>query len=127
MTGSNSVSRKEYVEAAKAAFLKLGKEQAIKVLSKKLIAAGFGFLLAGPFATILPWVVDHVLVAAIEEGDTGIFFVYIDFRVGSQERDFSDAAMNYYRVQQNGTEAEKHEAEEKLIVAFDDFIKFTSY
>jgi hypothetical protein len=115
VTASN---RKEYIEAAKAAFLNLAVRGAVLALT-----AEFPFL-------AIPWVkglferlVRKIIKAGIEKGETGIFFVYVDFRVDRQASAFVEAALNNYRVQQTGTDQEKHEAEERLIAAFDDFVK----
>lgn len=116
-------TRKEYIEAAKAAFLKLAKKQVMK----KLAAGTLGWFITGPLGPITAILIEKILVAAIEEGETRIFFVFIDFRVGDQENKFTQAALDNYRIQQNGTEDEKLKAEESLIKAFDDFVKFNRY
>lgn len=119
MTVSN---RKEYIEAAKAAFLKLAMKQVITKMTAKFV-----FLAWGPLAPLFAMLVEKILTEAIEGGETAIFFVYIDFRVNGQSKDFVEAALNNYRIQQTGTQEEKDEAESKLITAFDSFVKLNNY
>lgn len=115
MTGSN---RKEYIEAAKAAFLNLMVRGAIVGMT-----AQFPFLAIPGISQVFEMLVRKIISTGIEKGETGIFFVYVDFRVDRQASAFIDAALNNYRVQQTGTDEEKHEAEKRLIAAFDDFVK----
>lgn len=116
-------SRKEYVEAAKAAFLNLAKKQVLSGL-----AAQYGaWIVTGPWGIVIGIVVNKILGLAIEKGDTGIFFLFVDFRVGDQEGEFTRAAIDHYRLQTSGTQEQKDEAEKKLIDAFDIFVKFNRY
>jgi hypothetical protein len=117
------LNRKEYIEAAKAAFLNLAKKAAMKNLAAKF----GGWIIAGPMGYITAWVVAEVLEAGVEKAETGIFFMYVDFRVHGQEKDFVEASLAYYRIQTTGSQEEKNAAEERLITAFDDFVKLTSY
>jgi hypothetical protein len=116
-------NRKEYIEAAKAAFLNIAKREAMKNLALKF----GGWIVAGPMGIITAYVVAEVLEAGIEKGETGVFFIYVDFRVRGQEKDFVEASIAYYRIRSTGSQEEKNAAEERLITAFDDFVKLTSY
>lgn len=112
-------SRQEYIEAVKSSFVSLAKKQIISVLTKQ-----FAFLAWGPLAPLFSIFIEKILTIAVNNTETGIFFLYVDFRVNQQSREFSRAALENYRIQISGTQEEKNEAEKKLIKIFDDFVKF---
>lgn len=116
---SNS-KRQEYIDAVKSSFVSLAKKQVILALVKQ-----FAFLAWGPAAPLLSILVEKILTIAVNSTETGIFFMYVDFRVSQQSRDFSKAALENYQIQISGTQEEKNEAEKKLIKTFDDFVKFS--
>jgi hypothetical protein len=111
----------DYVEAVKQSAFKIGKELLIREGLKSL-----PFLFTGPFGFVGTMITEKVMEVLIREGEFAVFFKYIDMRVDSQGSDFSKAAMENYRIQLLGTEAEKIEAEKKLIIAFKSFVKLAT-
>lgn len=123
MTASNPISRKEYIEAAKAAFFKLAVK---KVMAK--IALKFGaWAVTGPMGIFTGWIVEKLLTAALDGADMLIFFKFIDFRVGNQQDKAVEAYLEYYRTTQHGTKEQIIEAEFKLVKAHDEFVHLNSY
>lgn len=113
--------RQLYIDAAKSAFINLAKKEVMAILFKEL-----AFLSWGPLGAIAGMAIQKILEIAVNQGETAIFFVYVDFRVGDQQQKFSQAAIENYRIQQTGTKEEKLEAENRLVLAFNDFVKFNS-
>lgn len=117
----NNLSRDDYAKVVKSTFVQLSKKFVIEQLLKQ-----FAFLAWGPFGPLISLFVEKILTIAVSNAETRIFFLYVDFRTHQQGKVFSEAAIKNFIIQQNGTEEEKHEAEKKLISAFNDFVRFTS-
>lgn len=111
----------EYVEVIKNTAINLGKKTLMKALLTKV-----PFLFYGPFGVITELLIEKALVILIRETEFAVFFKYIDMRVDQQGKDFTEAALNNYRIQQNGTPEEKKKSEEELISKFKSFVKLTS-
>lgn len=112
-------SRKEYVEAVKTAFVTIGKKAVMGALTSALPLV----MAWGPIPYLAGRAVEWVLVKAATAGDTGIFFIFVDFRVAVQHEDFEHIAIKNYRIQQSGTKEEKDAVEKELVLAVDNFVK----
>lgn len=112
-------NRQEYIEAVKSSFVAIAKRT---VLSALVSAAPF--MAWGPLPYLSGLFVEWVLVKAANGAETGIFFMFVDFRVAVQHKDFEAAAIKNYRIQQTGTKEEKDAAEKELVAAVDAFVKF---
>lgn len=111
-------TRDEYVAAMKQAFATLGKQVVVKFVATKVP------FLASPFLSpFVGWFADLALKALVESTETGVFFLYIDMRVGAQARGFEAAAYANYTAQQTGTPEEKARAKKKLQ---EEFVRFAS-
>lgn len=111
-------SRQDYINAVKSSFISLSKKTIMAS-----IGSGIPFLVVPPLSYITERLVEWMLTKAVNGAETGIFFVYVDFRVASQNKDFMEAAYRNYQAQQNGTQKEKEDAEKDLIKKFDTFVK----
>lgn len=119
------MNREEYVESAKMAFISLAKKAVMAGLARELpnLFAGKIGMIFNPFIGLF---VSRILKIAINEGETGVFFYYIDMRVGDQSKEFEAAAEYNYLIQKTGTKDEKLKAEARLKAAFDKFAKLSS-
>lgn len=117
-------NRKKYIEAIKRSFVTLGKKTLLAALAS---IPGVGVVFAwGPMPYLTGLAIEWGLNKIANATDTGIYFLYVDFRVAAQSEDFTDAAMKNYEAQINGTKEQKDEAEKNLIETFDRFVKFNN-
>lgn len=117
------MNRQEYVDLIKSATLGAAKQGVLDYISAKLPSLFTGLI--GKIATpILGFFVGKILSIAIEKTELGIFFLYTDFRVTAQGRDFEAYALANLNVRKNGTPEEIKNAEINLINAFRNFAKF---
>lgn len=116
-----SVSRDQYIEMLKQAFLAVGVDGLFKYLVAQIPFLGFA-LVAPQVKIILRFFIGKML----EHGETAAFFYYIDTRVGSQHDGFEKAALEYHRILETGTDEEKKRAEENLKLKFSEFVRLTS-
>jgi hypothetical protein len=77
-------------------------------------------------SNILDMVIKQIMGIAIDKTELGAFFLYINFHVNAQGKDFLDAARKNAIIQQSGTPEEKANAEKNLINSARAFIKFTT-
>lgn len=106
-------TRQEYIDAIKKAAIATGKSGLIKVL---LIKAPFLFYpVIGPITELL---LGKILEILINETEFAAFFLYMDVRISKQGKEFAEAAVNNYKVQQTGTDQEKKDAEKLLMEKF---------
>ena len=112
---------KEYSEIIKKTFIDIGTKEVVSFATKNL-----PFLFLPIFNPISKYIINKVIVVLVEKTEVGLFFAYTYLRVDQQGRNFSDAAMNNHRVQLEGNEDEKKQAESDLISSFRTFAKFTS-
>jgi hypothetical protein len=75
---------------------------------------------------IIETIANHLFNFLAEQTELGIFFFYIDTRVGQQSRSFEDAAINYRKVLENGSKEDKSKAAQILWVEFKNFARLTS-
>jgi hypothetical protein len=111
----------QYVEIIKSTVT----DVAIKKILEALLMEA-PFLFWGPLGPLTRMLVSKVVTKAYEQGEMAIFFKYIDMRVDSQGRKFSEIAIKNHYVQQHGTEDEKKKSEQELIIAFKSFVKFSN-
>lgn len=110
------MTKDEYVEAIRQAFITMGKQVAMKALLSRLPIFGNFFL--NPIAAYFIGIIVEALARA---GETAAFFAYIDMRVGAQSKAFEKAAAENFKAQQSGTDQEKKDAADRLKKAFRDF------
>ena len=115
------MTRDEYVASIKSAFILLG----TKAVKAQLIALTgfFGLPLISGF---VDWALGKILTIVATQAETQVFFFFIDMRVADQGRDFEAAALSYWRLQQEGSEAARKEAENELLKKFIPLVKFAS-
>jgi hypothetical protein len=115
------MTRDEYVASIKSAFVLLG----TKAVKTQLVALTgfFGLPLISGF---VDWVLAKVLTIVATQAEIQVFFFFIDMRVADQGRDFEEAALNYWRIQQNGNKEAQKEAENELLKKFVPLIKLAS-
>ena len=111
----------DYIKQAKAFILKRAVKQVFKILVTKL-----PFLSWGPVGPLVQFLLKIVIKLAIYETDMSIFFLYTDVRVNAQGREFYQAAEDNMRVQKEGTEQEKKDAEKFLIDSFRNLVKLSN-
>ena len=58
--------------------------------------------------------VEKVIGEAAKQGEIAVFFAYADFRVNKQGKEFSEAALEYYKNKNPQTEAAAIEAFKKF-------------
>ena len=115
------MTRDEYVASIKSAFILLG----VKAVKTQLlvVTSFFGLPLV---SGLVDWALQKILTIIATQAETQAFFFFIDMRVAEQGRDFEAAALNYWRLQQNGNEESRKEAEVELIKKFVPLAKFAS-
>lgn len=111
----------DYVNALKEVAMKTGKDLLVREGLKAL-----PIFFTGPLGIIGTKLAEKVMEILIREGEFAVFFTYIDLRVDAQGKDFSEAAMKNYQVQQTGTAEEKAQAEKELINSFKNFVKLNT-
>lgn len=115
------MTNEEAVSIAKSEFIKIGKGVLFNALSTYI-----PFFKIPPFSTIANMVIEKALNILANDTETGIFFLYINFHVDAQGRAFMEAAIANTKVQKEGTDAQKKQAEENLKNAFRALIRFSS-
>jgi hypothetical protein len=85
-----------------------------------------GLTLTPAINKIIEVLSNKLFVYLAEQSELGVFFLYIDTRVGEQSRDFEAAAYNNWKARQSGTEEERLNAEKKLWYAFKAFAVLTN-
>lgn len=115
------MTRTEYIEVLKSAFLTAGKNAVMKYLVSR-----FSFFSLKIINPITAMIVEKLIMILIENAEMGIFFLYTDFRVSEQGKDFEKVAMENSITQRIGTPEQKRISEEKLIGALREFARFNS-
>lgn len=115
------MTQDQYVQMLKDFLLKNAVKSAFEFIVSK--AAWLGW---GPLGPIVKLILEKVLVVFLNHTELATFMLYTDFRVSRQGREFSEAAMNNWEVQKNGTAEEKEKAEKLLIDSFRKFVKLTN-
>lgn len=110
-------THKSYSESIKKATISVGRDALVSYFSKKL-----PFLFIPVLGPVVTFLIGKMVEILIDKTEFAIFISYIDMRVDAQGSAFSRAAIDNYQAQQNGTPAEKIEAEKKLIQKFRDFV-----
>jgi hypothetical protein len=106
-------THQQYVDSIKESAVSMGKKSLVAYLTKK---APFLFVpVIGPVVSLILGKVVEILV---RETEYAIFFQYIDMRVDSQGRAFSEAARKNAEAQRSGTPEQKASAEKELIEKF---------
>lgn len=112
------MTRDEYVESIKSAFVTLGTKGVYGVLCVYV-----------PFfkLPIIGWlteaIIKKIISTVVDLGEMQAFFWYIDMRTSEQGAAFENAAKENRKAQESGTPEEKKRAEENLINTFRDFAK----
>lgn len=106
------MTRDEYVKMIKSTALSFGKSAVFAAL---VVEAPW--IKIPPFSWIFDYLIGLILQKALDETEIGAFFLYMDFRMSAQGKDFEQAALKNREVQLHGTEEEKKDAEEKLAIA----------
>ena len=114
------MTHQEYVDAIKASAISTGKKVLIGAVSKKL-----PFLFVPVIGPVVGLVLGKIVELLVKETEFAIFFKYIDMRTSAQGRDFSEAAINNFKIQQSGTPEEKAKSEKELIEKFRSFVILT--
>lgn len=109
-------ARDEYVASIKSAFVSL----ATKFTMAWAITLSPAF--ANKFLSkIIELIANKLFQFLANQSELGIFFIYIDTRVGEQATAFNDAAMHNWKVQKSGTKEEKAKSEADLFAKFKTF------
>lgn len=114
-------TRDEYVAVIKSTFVSLGKTLIVETANKYL-----PFLSLPVIKQVFNYVIDWALTLLVDKTETGIFFLYIDFRVAAQSKEFERAAYVNYYAQQTGTKEQKRDAKIQLLKASREFIALKS-
>jgi Na+/H+ antiporter NhaA len=93
---------------------------------KAILISYFPFLASPVLVNVMDFLIDKVMTELANDGEMAAFFVYIDFRVTQQGRDFSEAAMQNHEAQKNGTAEQKAIAEQNLWAKFVPLARITS-
>lgn len=115
------MTKQEYVNIIKSTFVNCGTKALMSYLKVQI-----PFFSLPVVSYLTEKVISYLLDVLANKTETGAFFIYIDFRVSAQGREFSNAALNNFEVQKNGTPEEKANAEKILIDSFRNLIKFTN-
>lgn len=107
----------EYVETIKGLATKTGKDLLIREGAKMV-----PFLFTGPFGFIGTMLAGKVMEILIREGEFAAFFKYMDLRSDSLAKGFEAAMLYNHKMQQEGTDEQKKDAEKKLEDALRAFI-----
>lgn len=114
-------SRDEYVSAMKSAYVSIATR-----LTLAWVASAAPWAATGIVGSILESLARSLHSFLAEKSEMGVFFKYIDTRVGEQSDDFESAAFENHKIQQSGTEEEKRNAEENLWNKFKPFAQLTA-
>ncbi len=109
----------DYTQIIKKAFINFGIVEVSKYVAKQI-----PWLFLPIFSPITNLIISKIVFILVEKTEVGLFFLYTDMRVDQQGRNFSDAVMNNHRLQLEGTEDEKKQAEHELMVSFKTFASF---
>ncbi len=115
------MTRQEYIDIIKSAFLTAGKKAVVGFLVEKF--AFFSLPIVNP---LLKMVVEKILTILIQNAEMLAFFTYTDFRVAQQGKAFEEAALKNHLAQQGGSDDEKKRAEELLITSLRTFVRISS-
>lgn len=115
------MTRGEYIELIKSAFMTAGKKAVMSYLLEKF--AFFKLPIVNPITAMI---VEKLLTILIENAEMLVFFAYTDFRVSRQGKDFEEAALRNHNAQLGGTDEEKRLAKELLIDCLRKFARFNS-
>ena len=115
------MTRDEYAELMKSAALSAGAKGVMTYLASQ--SSFFTLPIVNP---IVSFIVQTVIRIALEKGEMGAFFFYIDMRTSAQGRAFEQAAIRNREAQQKGTNEEKRIAESNLIQSFRALARFTN-
>lgn len=106
-------TRDEYVKTVKTAAVSLGTKGVMSLLVAEVP------VFANPILKfIAEQIVEEMITKLVDATEFGAFFLYIDFRVNKQGREFYDAAIANVKVKLGGTPEQKKRAEEELIRKF---------
>jgi hypothetical protein len=113
-------TRNEAVKRIKQAALMIGKKSVMTALANQV--PFFALPIVNKITSLL---VEKILDLAIDKGEMGIFFLFIDIR-GSVEGQQFEQAMEANEIAQSiGTEKEKQDAENNVVIALRR-LKFTA-
>lgn len=113
------------------------KEESVAIVKSQFISISGGVLMSAlcsylpffkipPFNKIAELVINKATTKLASAAETGAFFVYINFNVDAQGRNFMSAAIKNHNAQINGSIEEKVIAEENLKDAFRKLIRLPS-
>lgn len=109
------MSQIEYANNLKQAAISMGRKLVLEYIKSKIPFLGNIF-----FGPIVGFFIGKVLEIAFEKTELGLFFLFIDMRVGEQAKQFQAAVDKNSKAQ---TESEKKNAEIDLINSFRAFVK----
>lgn len=115
------ITKDKYVAVSKWAATGLATQSAVG-----MIIAAVPFLGLPPFKQILSALIGRFVGSLVNLTEFGAFFVYTDFRVTRQGREFWDAAVKGYALQQTGTPKEKADAKADLHAKFSTLVRFNT-
>ena len=84
------------------------------------------FFASGPWNWLLVKIATKFAEYAADQAEMKAFFLYVDFRVNGQAKDFEKAMLENRKAQKEGTEQEKKDAEEKLKIALRNLVYIKS-
>lgn len=115
------MNRDDYVAALKTAAISIGK----KAVMSRLLALSpfFGLAFVNPIVALI---VEKILTIAIQQGELGAFFLYIDTRTSIQGKEFEMAAFANEAIKKKGTKEEVQHAEEYLVSTFRSFVRLSN-
>lgn len=113
-------TRDEYIAVMKQAFVSLGKKVVVE-----FITTNFPFLAKAYISPFISFGVGLGIEALAKHAEMGLFFYFIDMRVGQQGKDFERAAYDNFKAQK-GEPWEKANAEKNLRAALRNLAVFTN-
>ena len=105
MSNITSYTRDQYIESLKS----VAKSKAKTTLINLLITR-FPFLAWGPLGFVVGLAVGKIVDMMIEETELRVFFLYTDFRVNQQAKEFSELALAHARNRTPENEAKMLES-----------------
>ena len=115
------MTRDEYVSLIKTNFVNLAVKKAMSLIVSKVPFLKWPFF--NPLTSLF---VGWILREAIEDAEAGVFFWYIDMRVDSQGRAYSDAVAKLEAAKLTGNSKEIANAEAHLKLAFTNLVRLST-
>ena len=115
------MKRDEYIVLVKDAAVKIGTKALMNALVSRFAFIGLPF-----FNPVIGMIVGQLVSILVKETEFRLFLEFVDFRINTQAKEFENAAKEYSRIQKDGTDDQKKNAEQKLISSFRRFAKFTT-